>query len=498
MTTPLIAVWSAVLLHFVWQGALIALVYATVRTCSESPQLRHAAAAAGLVACVACPPLTLAWLGWGSSGTIEASGPPMGFVALPGPLAMVVFGLWSCGTTLLGLRHLAGVAYLRLRVMRDRVRPSGALAESVRRVTTLAGVEGARVWVAPRVGLPQVVGLFRPAVLLPPALAQRLDRAQLEAILLHELVHLRRRDPWFLALQHVAEVVLFYHPAVWWLSSQLRHEREFCCDAEVVSRTGRPLSYAKALVALETDRVEPQPALSIHGGILMQRIQRIVQPRSRRATESPMRAAAAALALGLALFAGASWIAADSPREDSGPIVWLPEPMLAWEGLLTEAGKRHQVDPALLSIVALLESWGNPDAESSLGALGLMQIMPETGRQIAARRGIEGFKVEELRDPATNLDFGAWLLSRHLAEFEKADDPTRTVTLAAAAYNGGPKAARALDAGVDGLSEETRRYVHFVTRLWLDRNKPESAAMKKRQQAYQRHQQLQNEAQAER
>ena len=77
---------------------------------------------------------------------------------------------------------------------------------------------------------PSVVGWFRPVILLPASAILNLSRDQLEAILAHEIAHLRRYDDMVNIAQSVVETLLFYHPAVWWISNRIRHERELSCD----------------------------------------------------------------------------------------------------------------------------------------------------------------------------------------------------------------------------------------------------------------------------
>lgn len=439
------------LIAFLWQGALIALGYLGLRQLTDSPQLRYLG---GTVAMGAC-------LLWPLVGLVPAT-PAVPTIAVDGGIAGAITFCWSVGASLCGLRTLAGLGYLRWWILRDRRAPGRELRDRTRALAARLGLRDVRLWLSGRIDVPQVVGLWRPIVLLPEGLERALTRAQLEAVLLHELIHLRRRDPWVQALQHVVETLFFYHPAVWWLSSELRAEREFCCDADVVACTGRRLAYAQALVAVEAQRRGSLPAIGLTGGSLMQRIRRIVEPGHRR-PGSAVRSTLAALLL--TALAATSWIAAESPREDSGPIAWMPGEVVQWEGLLTEVGARHRVDPALLSILALVESGGDPDAVSRLGARGLLQIMPGTGIKIAEARGIEGFEVEQLMNPELNADFGAWLLARHLENFAVEGDPAATVERAAAAYNGGVGAVRRGE-----LSAETERYKRIVREMWLHRD----------------------------
>src|SRR5262249_38125300 len=146
----------------------------------------------------------------------------------------------------------------------------------------------ARVVESPTAHTPSVVGWLRPVILLPAAMVAGIPRAALEAILAHELCHIRRHDYLVNLLQSVVEALLFYHPAVHWVSHALRVEREHCCDDLVVELLGDPVLYARALLTAESIRSAPEgfiPAFT--GGSLMDRIQRIVQGPA----PSPLRAA---------------------------------------------------------------------------------------------------------------------------------------------------------------------------------------------------------------
>src|SRR5207237_4946041 len=101
------------------------------------------------------------------------------------------------------------------------------------------------------VDVPTVVGWLRPAILLPIAALASLSPEQVEAILAHELAHIRRHDYAVNVLQTFAETLLFYHPAVWWVSKRIRVEREHCCDDVAVAVCGDAVCYAEALATLE-------------------------------------------------------------------------------------------------------------------------------------------------------------------------------------------------------------------------------------------------------
>src|SRR6185503_3255220 len=105
-----------------------------------------------------------------------------------------------------------------------------------------------------------------------------LSPAQLDAVLAHELAHIRRHDFAVNALQTAADVLLFYHPACWWLSRRIRVEREHCCDDIAVAVCGDRLAYAAALADLEALRQPPALALAATDGPLLRRVRRLVTP----------------------------------------------------------------------------------------------------------------------------------------------------------------------------------------------------------------------------
>jgi len=115
-------------------------------------------------------------------------------------------------------------------------------------------------------------------------------------VLAHELAHIRRHDFIVNLMQSVVETLLFYHPAVWWISQQIRVEREHCCDDLAVAVFGDPLQYARALTRFEELRITAaQTALAANGGSLLGRIRRLVVARAESANWSSRWAAGIAL-----------------------------------------------------------------------------------------------------------------------------------------------------------------------------------------------------------
>ena len=124
-----------------------------------------------------------------------------------------------------------------------------------------------RLLVSALVQAPTVVGWLRPVMLVPVGALGGLPPEHLEALLLHELAHIRRHDYLVNILQSVAEALLFYHPAVWWVSVHIRAERELCCDDVAVSVSGDAFTYARALAQLEQYRPAHLGAVTHSGAV---------------------------------------------------------------------------------------------------------------------------------------------------------------------------------------------------------------------------------------
>ena len=197
-------------------------------------------------------------------------------------------------------------------------------------------------------------------------------------------------------------------------------------------------------------------------------------PEAGAADRAPLSIAS----FGLGLLSPRRSLAAEASAPKAGaaegesPIEWLPPTLRRWLPLIESAGKQHGVDPSLIAIIALVESGGDPSAKSPSGALGLMQVMPLTGQDIADRRGIRGFRTEQLLDPATNIDFGTWYIAQQLQAFGQPNDADwqASVELAAAAYNGGPTTVMRYLDNSGGLPNETQRYRQWVGGMWAERN----------------------------
>ena len=167
-----------------------------------------------------------------------------------------------------------------------------------------------------------VVGVIRPLILLPTMALSGLSEEQLETVLLHELAHIRRRDLWINLLQGLVEIVLFFHPAVWWISRRIRAERELCCD-DVVAARCPPMVYARALIQLEEHRSHRvRLAVAATDGSLRHRIERLVST-----PKAPQRSSRSLSAIVLISLIGL-FTARQSAAEEEADIAALMETFL--------------------------------------------------------------------------------------------------------------------------------------------------------------------------
>jgi GWxTD domain-containing protein len=269
---------------------------------------------------------------------------------------------WATGVLLFHLRALGGWMAAR------RLRRSGvcrAPGEWQQRLDGLA----ARLRVSKAAALmescladaPVVMGYMRPVILMPVGLLAGLPVAQVEAILIHELAHIRRQDYLVNLMQTFVEGLLFYHPAAWWISGVIRAERENCCDDLAVAATGDARQYAAALAALEQNRWPVHElALSATGGSLVKRIRRLLQqPERPRAAWTPVFSAAIlVVSAGIAF---ASWQTPPAPKLPVPAVLPAPAAPLASE--LPAAPVRK---PAPMLLAQALQTTPAPQAAQTV------------------------------------------------------------------------------------------------------------------------------------
>lgn len=167
---------------------------------------------------------------------------------------------------------------------------------------------------------PMVIGTLSPVVLIPIGLLSGFSTAQVEAILAHELAHIRRNDYLINMLQSFVEVIFFFHPAIWWLSEKVRAEREHCCDDIALAVCGDKMSLAHALVKVAEWQATPGLAMAFASKkpLLMHRVQRVLglNPKPVRTLSSlPAMIFAIGLVIGISAYAVAQKVEKDKEKK---------------------------------------------------------------------------------------------------------------------------------------------------------------------------------------
>lgn len=339
------------LVHFVWQGAIVGLVFwlAMHLASAAGARVRYRLALGLFIAAGLMPLMTFAMLLETATGPAAALGATeAGAQAVLAPAAGGTEWLlvleralephldWAVALWLAGVIVMSGRVCLDWWQVRRLtwVGVEPLPAEWDARVSGLVRAFGVsrpvRVLRSTVVRVPAVIGWLRPVVLIPAAALAGLSGRQLELIIAHELAHIRRADYLVNLLQVFIETVLFYHPAVRWMSNRVRQERELCCDDAVIATCGDTLTYAQALTELEVQRQAGfQTALAASGGHLSKRIYRMLErPVPRRTT------LVWSMSLFVGLAAGSMALAAQlaltgNATPDSEPLARAADPTMA-------------------------------------------------------------------------------------------------------------------------------------------------------------------------
>ena len=354
--------WS--LIHSLWQDLGIALSLALIlRWLSPSqPQTRYLAACLALLATLAAPVATFLWLRQSPLALTSPFRAQLANRALPldllpaarhfslDPWLPWITAAWLTGVVLLSARWIVSWAWLQWRIRSSNPAVAPQLQSRVAALRQQLHVSrDVLVRMADWLASPAVTGWIRPTLLIPAGALTGLAPDQLEALLAHELAHIRRYDYLANLIQTAIQTLLFYHPAVWWISARIRAERENCCDDIALSACGDRLVYARALVALEAARSPSvQVALAAGGASLQARIRRILYNHETAPSGWPA-AALVVLVLALLLW-NAPRIAAQSPDLQPRYQQWLnqtvvyiiqPDERAAFLKLATGAERDH-------------------------------------------------------------------------------------------------------------------------------------------------------------
>ncbi|MEO8000253.1 MAG: M56 family metallopeptidase, partial [Arenimonas sp.] len=289
------AVLAQTLLHSLWQIAVLGLLAAMLLGLlhRRSAALKHFVGMSFLMMMMAAPVQTFLLLmaenaNAGTTAHTEGVLPLLLPVMLNLPLVtsstsgLVLPWLWCAGVLFMLLRLIGGWMVLRKLDHQTALALPAVWQQRAESIRTALGIRRkVTIKLLKNMGLPCTARAWHPIVWLPISILTQLTPDQIEALIAHELAHIRRLDWIWNALQCLIEAVLFYHPAVWWLNRRIRQERENACDDLAVAVCGDAIVLAEALATLERDRSPAHKlALSSDGGSLMQRITRLLSPDS--------------------------------------------------------------------------------------------------------------------------------------------------------------------------------------------------------------------------
>jgi bla regulator protein blaR1 len=297
-TYRLVQAFSWMLIHSLWQGLFLALVAGLVLmlTKKSSPAFRYNLVFTQLVIFIAGCTCTFIWE-WNNNPWNEVVQPVSGALHLSNNMlsgftaicakyfsanAPVILFIWSIFFIARTVKVMGGLVY----VSRARHRNVYGVEEVWKQKIALLCEQlqlkkAVTLLESGYVKMPLVIGHFKPVILIPLGMLSGLPVNQIEAVLLHELAHIRRNDYFINLLQHVAEAVFFFNPGLLWISSLLRDEREHCCDDMALEQTKNKRAFIEALISFKEHTVQGYavafPGRKDH---LLQRVSRILNNKN--------------------------------------------------------------------------------------------------------------------------------------------------------------------------------------------------------------------------
>lgn len=328
------------LLHFCWQSAAIALLYVLADRCTRnaSASIRYGIAVTALalmpLAAIATfveqerlvvpvqhtvqplmqaeqqVPVIASRLGSMHTAILDelpsavpvVSGGELWIAEHAGLLLPCMDAVWLLGVVLLAVRAAGGWWQLRgLKLRASSAVPAEVHVAFERLKRRYALSRGVLLRMSDEVISPMVFGVWRTVVLVPLSAVAQLTPEQMQAVLAHELAHVRRWDYLVNLMQTMTECLFFFHPAVWWISHRVRNFREVCCDEAAAQTCADPAIYAAALLQMEEQRFrQPQLAMALNGsgGTLLQRVRQVMGEKAMEQRQmSGIRMITAGLAL---------------------------------------------------------------------------------------------------------------------------------------------------------------------------------------------------------
>lgn len=303
-TSPFLTSLSLTLLHFMWQGLLVAVVLKSALLIfnKNRPQLRYAVSAVAMTVNLLLPIITFVIIFQTENSFANTLANSLAlnefiqvlkqpdtffsyqeFITLLPSLLPYIAILWLATITLLAGKLLLEIYNVNNLPKQNTVAPSQKLQARFNELAKQIQVTVTpQLLISLKVEVPMAIGWLKPVILLPANMLSGLSTPQLEMLLLHELAHIRRHDYLVNFFQTLIEILLFFHPAVHWVSKQMRNEREYCSDDIAVQHCGDAVAYAHTLADTASlctkahHHTIPDLAMAASGGDLKQRVIRLV------------------------------------------------------------------------------------------------------------------------------------------------------------------------------------------------------------------------------
>ena len=291
--------WS--LIHFLWQGTLITLAYWVITRSIESIHAKYWTGMGLVILSLIVPIINI--------NSASITGPldefliPLSsniishqqldfqglfFYFINANITFIVL-TWAFTVTWLSIRLIR--SWIQLAAIKHQCDPhiSNELKQYIKNIAIKLDLPTIPfLKISRQVMVPAAYGLLKPTILLPLSLLSQIPRNQLEAIIKHELCHLKRNDFIHNIIQVFADILLFFHPGIRWMNNDIRHVREQCCDQMVLSQDTETLTYAKALtnIAAFTNgmHIKNSVQLGINDGMLLNRVKFLLQNKSSQSS----------------------------------------------------------------------------------------------------------------------------------------------------------------------------------------------------------------------
>jgi beta-lactamase regulating signal transducer with metallopeptidase domain len=412
------------LVHFIWQGVVLALMLYIFAGYTRAAVTRYWAAVVTLALMVTAPAVTFFVLRQSvdagkalstralvsanfeaMTSTLPESVRSIAVTSLPSVNWPACFAaLWLAGVLAFSMRAFGGWLLVQRLYRKERQLVGSSLLRRCEALRKQLGIKRAvRFHLSRAIDAPAVIGWFRPVVLVPFTALTGLSPEQLEAIIAHELAHIRRFDCFVNLFQIAAETLLFYHPAVWWVSRTIRAERENCCDDIAVSVCGDAGVYARALTVVESWRAMPAFVMAANGSPLKFRIERLLGLKAMARDVSSVSIALVGLvcAAGV-LFASTAFEQPAARRVPSKPVLIAqnevkpaPAPASKPRPAAEPAPRRQSAARNSSSYIEEMKAVGLTDLDvDQLIALKIQGVTPEYVRAI--RNTWPNVKVDEI------------------------------------------------------------------------------------------------------